>query len=104
DAITVFLRVGPLSGNFRWRHLPARANGQAAVGCYTWHPEEESFLPFALDVLTLDGERIKEVTAFITRSAEVPDPRVFARWPDEPADAAKVVDIFERFGLPSRLD
>lgn len=59
-----------LSGNFRWRHLPARANGQAAVGCYTWHPEEESFLPFALDVLTLDGERIKEVTAFITRSAK----------------------------------
>jgi RNA polymerase sigma-70 factor (ECF subfamily) len=104
DALAVFLERGPLSGSWRWRHLPARANGQAAVGCYTWHADEESFLPFALDVLTLDGERIKEVTAFITRSAEPRDREVFARWPDEPPDRARVAAIFERFGLPPRLD
>jgi hypothetical protein len=26
-----FLRFGPLSGAWRWRHLPAHVNGQAAV-------------------------------------------------------------------------
>src|SRR6185503_9134156 len=83
DALRVFLANGPLSGEWRWRHLPARANGQAAVGCYTWHAEEESYLPFALDVLTLNGAQIKEVTAFIARSAHG-DAEVFARWPDQP--------------------
>jgi hypothetical protein len=38
------------------------------------------------------------------RPAEARDPEVFERWPDEPADASKVVTIFERCGLPSRLD
>jgi RNA polymerase sigma-70 factor, ECF subfamily len=103
DAITVFLTRGPLSGNWRWRHLPTRANGQAAVGCYTWHAEEESYLPFALDVLTLRGAQIEEVTAFIARSTQVRDPRVFARWPDQPPDPSRVTAIFERFGLPPRL-
>ena len=102
-ALTDFLKIGPLSGNFRWRHLPARANGQAAIGCYTWHESEQAYLPFALDVLTLRGAQIQEVTAFITRSAEV-DPQVFARWPDQPPDTAKVEAIFGRCGLPSRLD
>jgi RNA polymerase sigma-70 factor, ECF subfamily len=104
DAITVFLTRGPLSGNFRWRHVPAHANGQPAVGCYTWHPEENAYLPFALDVLTLRGDRIQEVTAFIARTAQDQDPGVFARWPDQPADPSKVSAIFERLGLPRRLD
>jgi hypothetical protein len=34
----------------------------------------------------------------------VSDPAVFARWPDTPPDPSKVEAIFERFGLPSRLD
>jgi RNA polymerase sigma-70 factor (ECF subfamily) len=104
DALRVFLTLGPLSGNFRWRHLPAHANGQAAIGCYTWHPEADSYLPFALDVLTLRGTQIEEVTAFIARSAEGQDREALARWPDQPADASKVEAIFERLGLPSRLD
>jgi RNA polymerase sigma-70 factor, ECF subfamily len=104
DEISVFLTRGPLSGDWRWRHLPTRANGQAAVGCYTWHAKENSHLPFALDVLTLDGRQIKQVTAFIARSTELRDARAFARWPEYPPDAAKVVALFERFGLPSRLD
>jgi RNA polymerase sigma-70 factor (ECF subfamily) len=60
-----FLHAGPLSGEWRWRHLPAHANGQAAVGCYTWHEDRQAYLPFALDVLTLEADKIKEVTAFI---------------------------------------
>ena len=104
EELAVFLARGPLSGAWRWRHLPAHANGQPAVGAYTWREEESCFLPFALDVLTLSGERIKEVTAFIARSAEERDPDAFARYPDEPVDAAKVAATFERFGLPARLD
>ena len=30
EAITVFLAEWPLSGEWRWRHLRTRANGQAA--------------------------------------------------------------------------
>jgi RNA polymerase sigma-70 factor, ECF subfamily len=103
DEIAVFLEKGPLSGEFRWRHVPAHANGQAAVGCYTWHPEEDAYLPFALDVLTLEGSKIKEVTAFIARTSEPREPEGFSHWPDEPTDASKVGSIFERFGLPERL-
>jgi RNA polymerase sigma-70 factor, ECF subfamily len=103
DDLPGFLTVGPLSGEWRWRHLPAHANGQAAVGCYTWHERERAYLPFALDVLTLEGSKIKEVTAFIARSPEG-DSEVFARWPDQPPDPARVEAIFGRLGLPDRLE
>jgi hypothetical protein len=49
-------------------------------------------------------DRIKEVTAFITRSAVERDREPFARYPDEPVDASKVAAVFERAGLPGRLD
>ena len=62
-----------------------------------------SYLPFALDVLTLDGPRIREVTAFVTRSADEPDRKVYARWPDQPTDPGRLRGAFERFGLPERL-
>jgi RNA polymerase sigma-70 factor (ECF subfamily) len=105
DDIEMFLRMGPLSGNFRWRRLAAHANGQVAVAAYTWQDGEGAFLPFALDVLTFEGELIKEVTAFITRpSQETDDRKKFERWPDQPVDQDKVVSVFERFGLPARLD
>jgi RNA polymerase sigma-70 factor (ECF subfamily) len=98
-----FLHAGPLSGEWRWRHLPAHANGQAAVGCYTWHEDRQAYLPFALDVLTLEADKIKEVTAFILRSPEG-DAEVFARWPDQPPDPGRVESIFARLGLPDRLE
>ena len=53
-----FLRFGPLSGDWRWRHVPTRANGQPAVGSYAWYEPDGCYRPFALDVLTLDGDRI----------------------------------------------
>jgi RNA polymerase sigma-70 factor (ECF subfamily) len=103
DALTAFLERGPLSGDWRWRHLPTRASGQPAVGVYSWDAGERAYLPFALDVLTLEGARIKEVTAFITRAADASDREYFARWPEQPLDPAKVTAIFERFGLPPRI-
>ena len=102
DGITGFLRNGPLSGEWRWRHVPARVNGQAAIAAYTWSDEESAYLPFALDVLTFEGDRIKEVTAFITRMADSDEKDFYTRWPDQPLDRARFT--FERFGLPAKLD
>ena len=89
-AIRDFLHVGPLSGKWRWRHLPTRANGQPAVGCYTWRADDGSFRPFALDVLTLDGDRIGEICSFIVRGTEGLDAEAVANYPDEPPDPVKV--------------
>jgi RNA polymerase sigma-70 factor (ECF subfamily) len=103
ERIRGFLVVGPLSGEFRWRHLPVHVNGQAASAAYSWVETEGAFLPFALDVLTLEGDRIKEITSFISRSTRGRDPEYYARFPDQPRDFESA-SAFERFGLPSRLD
>ncbi|HSK15523.1 MAG TPA: sigma-70 family RNA polymerase sigma factor [Gaiellaceae bacterium] len=63
----------------RLRYVRTRANGQLALGTYLLDPEGDRFVALALDVLTLRGPRIAEVTAF--RSPE----------------------IFSRFGLPEEL-
>jgi RNA polymerase sigma-70 factor (ECF subfamily) len=104
DDIAIFLAGWPLSGDWRWRPLRVRANGQEALAFYSWDPEEESYLPFALNVLTLRGARISEVTAFITRSTQIPDREVIARLPEQPADPGRLAAAFENFGLPDRLD
>jgi RNA polymerase sigma-70 factor (ECF subfamily) len=104
DEIRVFLAGWPLSGAWRWRHVSARASGQPALAFYSWDPDEQAHLPFALNVLTLRGERIGDVTAFVNRSADLPERQVYARWPDQPADPARTMAAFERFGLPERLD
>jgi RNA polymerase sigma-70 factor (ECF subfamily) len=101
DAVRDFLARGPLSGEWRWRRAATTANGQPAVGAYTWDEAEGCYLPFALDVITIEGGRIKEVTAFITRVMEGRDPEYYARFPDQPLDPAR--NVFERFGLPGRL-
>jgi RNA polymerase sigma-70 factor, ECF subfamily len=76
-AITDFLVRLPL--RVRWRHLPVRANGQQAVGCYIWDEQAGVFVGRIIDVLTFRGERIAAVTAFI----------------DD--------DLFPHFGLPETL-
>ncbi|HET6952968.1 MAG TPA: sigma-70 family RNA polymerase sigma factor [Acidimicrobiales bacterium] len=69
EAIACFLRH--VAFRSRWRHLPTRANGQPAVGCYMWVELEGAYVAAALDVLTLAGDRIAAVTAFV-------DPRAVA--------------------------
>ncbi len=61
------------------RYLPAQANGQPANASYRWDPESGAYVAEALEVLTLDGALVKEMTAFMT-----------------PA-------VFPRFGLPGAL-
>ena len=102
-ALRAFLEMGPLSGRFRWTHVAATANGQAAVGSYTWLEDEGCYRPFALDVLTIRGDRIAEITSFIFRPAEPPREGGFEDYPRSHAlDARRVAD-FERFGLPERI-
>jgi RNA polymerase sigma-70 factor (ECF subfamily) len=49
------------------------ANGQPALAYYKRDPETGGFTASALDVLTLEGDRIKEITAFVT-------PEIFPRF------------------------
>jgi RNA polymerase sigma-70 factor, ECF subfamily len=61
------------------RTLSTRANGQPAVAYYHLDAESGRYLPAALDVMTLEGAWIKEITAFVAP------------------------DLFSRFGLPPEL-
>jgi len=62
------------------RSVPTRANGQLAVASYGLDPESGRYTATAIDVFTLEGPLIKEITAFVT-----------------PA-------VFPRFGLPPVLE
>jgi RNA polymerase sigma-70 factor, ECF subfamily len=75
------------------RPLPVRASGQPAVAYYSLDSETGLYSPAAIDVLTLRGDRIAELTAFIV---------------SVPADSApsnamptELLDLFEHFGLPA---
>lgn len=70
-AITDFLVEGPM--RVSWRHRTTVANGQPAVGCYLWDAGRRVYTAKVLDVLTLRGDRIAAVTAFI-------DGRLFPRF------------------------
>jgi RNA polymerase sigma-70 factor (ECF subfamily) len=63
----------------RARTLPTRVNGQPAVACYGEDADTGRHLPLAIDVLTLEGSLIKEITAFV------------------------MPEIFPRLGLPPEL-
>jgi hypothetical protein len=47
------------------RYLPTQANGQAANAAYRWDAEKGSYVAEALEVLTLEGAQVKEMTAFM---------------------------------------
>jgi RNA polymerase sigma-70 factor (ECF subfamily) len=103
DALRVFLGGWPMSGAWRWKPLQVRANGQVALAFYAWDDGEDAYIPFALNVLTFEGERISDVTAFIARIAPSPDREVIARLPEQPADPERLAAAFGNFGLPERL-
>ena len=64
DRVAAFLADHALS--VAWWHVPTQANGQLAVGCYRWVEERDCFVGEIVDVLTLRGDRIVDVTAFVT--------------------------------------
>jgi RNA polymerase sigma-70 factor (ECF subfamily) len=77
EAVLTFLTESPFLEC--WRHLPARANGQLAVGCYIWDADRQDFGAAVLDVLTLRGDRVADVVGFVGP------------------------ERFPRFGLPARV-
>lgn len=103
EAIALWARGWPLSGAWRWRVVQTRANAQPALGFYAWSEEDGAFRPFALNVLSFDGELVRDVTAFIARSAEPREREAFSRYPDEPVDERRLHGVFESFGLPTTL-
>ena len=88
DAIETFLVGWPMSGQWRWKPLRVRANGQEALAFYSWDEDEQAYMPFALNVLTFRGELISDVTAFIVRTPPEEDDReIIARMPEQPPTA-----------------
>jgi RNA polymerase sigma-70 factor (ECF subfamily) len=75
----------------RWRHRPTRANGQLALAGYMFSTARDAYVAAAINVLTLDGERISAVTAFL--AAETLEPPDCDRW-------IGGAELFARFGLP----
>jgi RNA polymerase sigma-70 factor (ECF subfamily) len=76
DTVITFM-VG--TGKPPLRHVLTRAGGQPAVAWYVRRPPRGVYLPTSIEVLALEGERVKEVTAFASAS------------------------LFPYFGLPSEL-
>ena len=103
EGIATFLAGWPLSGAWRWRTVRSRANGQPAIAFYAWDEEEQAYLPFALNVLTLRGREISDVVAFVARSTAPTEREAYHRWVEQPADTARLSGTFGRFGLPARL-
>ena len=48
-----------------WQHVPTSANGQPAVASYLRAPGDDVHRAWSIDVLTLRGDRVAELTAFI---------------------------------------
>jgi RNA polymerase sigma-70 factor, ECF subfamily len=82
ESLRVWLASGPLVE--RWQHRNGWANGQLAVGCYLFAAASGRYQPAVIDVLTLDGDKIAAVTAFLL----------------DDSDAA---ETFASFGLPPEL-
>jgi RNA polymerase sigma-70 factor, ECF subfamily len=61
------------------RYLPTHANGQPANATYRWDARRQCYVAEALEVLTLEGSQVKEMTAFMAP------------------------ELFGRFGLPDTL-
>jgi RNA polymerase sigma-70 factor (ECF subfamily) len=80
EAVLAFLAERVPAGAGRRRLLPIAANGAPAFAQYAWIDAERRLAPHGITVLTLDGDRIAEITAFLTPEA------------------------FPRFGLPPTLD
>jgi RNA polymerase sigma-70 factor, ECF subfamily len=104
DTIATWARETSLSGAWRWRAILTRANAQPALAFYSFDEASGTHLPFALNILTLRGDLVSDVTAFIVRSIEAPEPEAYLRFPDQPMDERRLLGTFQRFGLPDSLN
>ncbi|MGH2948229.1 MAG: sigma-70 family RNA polymerase sigma factor [Solirubrobacteraceae bacterium] len=79
DAVADFLGDFPLASGNRSLLVPVGANGQLAFGHYFWDPENRTYVPHGVNLLTLRDTRIADITTFLTP------------------------EVFERFELPERV-
>jgi len=70
--------VGFAAEERRVRALPTWVSGQPAFAVYHWDEEAGGYTPVALQVLTLRGDRIRDITAFVNptlmRRLGLPEP------------------------------
>ncbi|MGH3073452.1 MAG: sigma-70 family RNA polymerase sigma factor [Gaiellales bacterium] len=69
EAVAWFLHGWPLAAGSSWRLVPVGANGQLAFGHYIWNEASGRYLPHGINVLTMRGTQISEITAFLTPEA-----------------------------------
>jgi RNA polymerase sigma-70 factor (ECF subfamily) len=79
EAVSAFLARGPLAAGQSWRIVPSHANGQLAFGHYLLDEEGGAYVAHHLVVITLEGPRVAEITAFL------------------------LSDLFSYFGLPDQI-
>lgn len=77
DAVAAFLSSNIDTPGLRY--IETSANGQPAIGWYLWDQGEERFAAAAIEVYSFGGERLVQITAFASP------------------------ELFERFGLPTKL-
>ena len=104
DTIATWASNYAMSGEWRWRGVLTSANAQPALAFYAWDDSAGAYLPFALNVLSLRGDLVSDVTAFIARSTDAPEPEAYVNFPTQPMDERQLAVTFSRFGVPDRLN
>jgi RNA polymerase sigma-70 factor (ECF subfamily) len=104
DTIATWASNYSMSGEWRWRGVLTSANAQPALAFYAWDDSAGAYLPFALNVLSLRGDLVSDVTAFIVRSTDAPEPEAYVNFPTQPMDERQLAVTFTRFGVPDRLN
>ena len=104
DSVVSWGRQFSLNGEWQWKTVFVQANAQPSLGFYSWDVDSAAYLPFALNVLSLRGELVSDVTAFIVRAIGADEPDAYIRFPDRPMNARQLTGTFERFGLPGELN
>ena len=66
EAAAAFLREFPMAHEYRSRLVPVAVNAQLAFGHYLWEPERGAFVPHGVNVITVRGDRIEDITTFLT--------------------------------------
>jgi RNA polymerase sigma-70 factor, ECF subfamily len=103
SAVVEWARRYSINGEWRWKTVTTRANGQPALAFYAWDDGRSTYLPFALNVLSLRDGLVSDVTAFIVRATDAEEAEAYVRFPEQPMQDRQA-DLYARFGLPDHLD
>jgi RNA polymerase sigma-70 factor (ECF subfamily) len=103
ETIASWARMWSLSGAWRWKPVLTEANAQPALAFYSWDEPTAAYLPFALNVLSFRDGLVSDVTAFIVRTIDAPEPEAYQSFPKQPLNQRQVGIAFARFGMPDRL-